>query len=215
METHPVWGSRRALILDDDPMVGVLLDNLLGSFGFITGRARTVSEALKILKSLDPDVALVDIDLGHGPSGLDFARILGRSHPHVGIVFFSRFSEVDSGVHSVKGIPDNVAYLSKLELYDTKVVQDTIEECLRPSLEVGKVARERLEFSGLTRVQYDLVVSIAAGLSPADIAQARGKSVRSIELMMNRIQDQHPELVLDSKRTRTESAAHFLESFPT
>ena len=66
METHPVGGSRRALILDDDPMVGVLLDNLVGSFGFTTGRARTVSEARKMLKSLDPDVVLVDIDLGHG-----------------------------------------------------------------------------------------------------------------------------------------------------
>lgn len=59
METHPVGGSRRALILDDDPMVGVLLDNLVGSFGFTTGRARTVSEARKMLKSLDPDVVLV------------------------------------------------------------------------------------------------------------------------------------------------------------
>lgn len=215
METHPVGGSRRALILDDDPMVGVLLDNLVGSFGFTTGRARTVSEARKMLKSLDPDVVLVDIDLGHGPSGLDFARILGRSHPHVGIVFLSRFSEADSGVHSLKGIPDNVAYLSKLELYDTQVVHDTIEECLRPSLEVRKVSRERLALSGLTRVQYDLVVNIAAGLSPADIAQSRGKSLRTIELMINRIQDQHPELVLDSKRTRTESAARFLESIPT
>ena len=69
--------------------------------------------------------------------------------------------------------------------------------------------------SGLTRVQYDLVVNIAAGLSPADIANARGKSLRTIELMMNRIQDQHPDLVLDSKRTRTESAARFLERIPT
>ncbi|MDA9116942.1 hypothetical protein N9J37_01350, partial [Pontimonas sp.] len=101
------------------------------------------------------------------------------------------------------------------ELYDTTVVRDTIEECLRPSLEVRRVSQERLELSGLTQAQYDLVVQIAAGLSPADVAQARNKSVRTIELMMNRIQEQHPALVLDSKRTRTESAARFLESFPT
>lgn len=213
METHPAEASRRALILDDDPMVGVLLKDLVASFGFTTRRARTVSEARKIMASLDPDVALVDIDLGHGPSGLDFARILGKSHPDVGIVFLSRFSEADSGVHSVKGIPDNVAYLSKLELYDTTVVRDTIEECLRPSLEIRSFSRIKLEMSGLTQAQYDLVVNVAAGLSPSDIAQARDRSVRSIELMMNRIQEQHPELVLDSKRARTESAAHFLESF--
>jgi DNA-binding NarL/FixJ family response regulator len=214
MSNHPGDSARRALILDDDPMVGVLLESLVASFGFTTGRARTVSEARGILKSLDPDVVLVDIDLGHGPSGLDFARILGKSHPHVGIVFLSRFSEDDSGVHSLKGIPDNVAYLSKLELYDTAVVRDTIEECLRPSLEGRRVSQERLELSGLTPAQYDLVVNIAAGFLPSDIAQAQNKSVRTIELMMNRIQEQHPEIVLDSKRTRTESAAHFLESFP-
>ena len=213
METHPAEASRRALILDDDPMVGVLLKDLVASFGFTTRRARTVSEARKIMASLDPDVALVDIDLGHGPSGLDFARILGKSHPDVGIVFLSRFSEADSGVHSIKGIPDNVAYLSKLELYDTAVVRDTIEECLRPSLEIRSFSQVKLEMSGLTQAQYDLVVNVAAGLSPSDIAQARDRSVRSIELMMNRIQEQHPELVLDSKRARTESAARFLESF--
>ena len=213
METHPAEASRRALILDDDPMVGVLLKDLVASFGFTTRRARTVSEARKMLTSLDPDVVLVDIDLGHGPSGLDFARILGKSHPDVGIVFLSRFSEADSGVHSIKGVPDNVAYLSKLELYDTTVVRDTIEECLRPSLEIRSFSRIKLEMSGLTQAQYDLVVNVAAGLSPSDIAQARDRSVRSIELMMNRIQEQHPELVLDSKRARTESAARFLESF--
>jgi len=194
-------------------MVGVLLKDLVASFGFTTRRARTVSEARKIMASLDPDVALVDIDLGHGPSGLDFARILAKNHPHVGIVFLSRFSEADSGVHSVKGIPDNVAYLSKLELYDTAVVRDTIEECLRPSLEIRSFSQMKLEMSGLTQAQYDLVVNVAAGLSPSDIAQARNRSVRSIELMMNRIQEQHPELVLDSKRARTESAARFLEGF--
>lgn len=213
METQPAEVSRRALILDDDPMVGVLLKDLVASFGFTTRHARTVSEARKIMASLDPDVALVDIDLGHGPSGLDFARILGKSHPDVGIVFLSRFSEADSGVHSIKGIPDNVAYLSKLELYDTAVVRDTIEECLRPSLEIRSFSQVKLEMSGLTQAQYDLVVNVAAGLSPSDIAQARDRSVRSIELMMNRIQEQHPELVLDSKRARTESAARFLESF--
>ena len=213
METHPAEASRRALILDDDPMVGVLLKDLVASFGFTTRHARTVSEARKIMASLDPDVALVDIDLGHGPSGLDFARILGKIHPDVGIVFLSRFSEADSGVHSIKGIPDNVAYLSKLELYDTAVVRDTIEECLRPSLEIRSFSQVKLEMSGLTQAQYDLVVNVAAGLSPSDIAKARERSVRSIELMMNRIQEQHPELVLDSKRARTESAARFLESF--
>jgi len=194
-------------------MVGVLLKDLVASFGFTTRRARTVSEARKIMASLDPDVALVDIDLGHGPSGLDFARILGKSHPDVGIVFLSRFSEADSGIHSVKGIPDNVAYLSKLDLYDTGVVRDTIEECLRPSLEIRRFSQEKPEMSRLTRAQYDLVVNIAAGLSPSDIAQVRNRSLRSIELMMNRIQEQHPELVLDSKRARTESAARFLEGF--
>jgi len=194
-------------------MVGVLLKDLVASFGFTTRRARTVSEARKIMASLDPDVALVDIDLGHGPSGLDFARILGKSHPDVGIVFLSRFSEADSGIHSVKGIPDNVAYLSKLDLYDTGVVRDTIEEFLRPSLETRSFSQEKPEMSRLTRAQYDLVVNMAAGLSPSDIAQVRNRSVRSIELMMNRIQEQHPELVLDSKRARTESAARFLEGF--
>ncbi len=35
----------RALVVDDDAMEGVLLDNLVESFGYSTKRARSVSEA--------------------------------------------------------------------------------------------------------------------------------------------------------------------------
>jgi DNA-binding NarL/FixJ family response regulator len=207
--------QRRALVVDDDAMVGVLLDNLVESFGFSTKRARSVSEAKRILTTFDPDLAIVDIDLGHGPSGLDFARILAKSHPHVAIMFLSRFSEQDIQFSSLAGLPRDVGYLSKLELYDTHIVQDTIERCLRPSLATKSVRQARARSGGLTTTQYDILVDIAAGLSPQAIATDRGRSLRAIELTLARIQDRHPEIVLDSKRVRAESARAYLEGLPT
>jgi DNA-binding NarL/FixJ family response regulator len=192
-------------------MVGVLLETIVSGFGFKVGRARSVAEAKKLMESLDPDIAIVDIDLGQGPNGLDFARIIAKSHPHIAVLFLSRLSETDSGLRGMKGIPERVSYLSKLDLYDTDHVQQAMELCLRKPQSNQSVSQIRLRNSGLTEAQYDLVANIAAGSTPKDIAVAKNKSVRTIELMMSRIQDQKPELVLDSKRTRAESASKFLE----
>ena len=215
MASSPLVAGRRALILDDDPMVGVLLEELVVGFGFVTRRAKTVAEARKTLEKFDPDVALVDIDLGSGPTGLDFARILGKSYPHIGVLFLSRFSEDESGVNTLSGMPPNVAYLSKLDLYQTGVVKRALEGCLRPSQSAPGVTKERLISSQLTKVQYDLVVRIAAGQKPAQIARDQNKTLRTVEMMMNRIQDAHPGIILDSKRARVESASAFLERLPS
>lgn len=196
-------------------MVGVLLDNLVESFGFSTKRAHSVREAKRILTTFDPDLAIVDIDLGHGPSGLDFARILAKSHPHVAVMFLSRFSEQDIQFSSLAGLPRDVGYLSKLELYDTHVVQETIERCLRPSLGAKSVRQARARLGGLTNIQYDILVDIAAGLSPQAIAAERSRSLRAVELTLARIQNRHPEIVLDSKRVRAESARAYLEGLST
>lgn len=196
-------------------MLGLLLEELISGFGFLTQRAKTAREARNALVSFDPDVALVDIDLGSGPNGLDFARILGKSHPHIAVVFLSRFSEAESGVKSATGLPPHVGYLSKLDLYETEAVKKALEGCLRPTHSPPAVTRARLSASELTASQYDLVVRIAAGQTPADIARDLGRTLRSVEMMMSRIQDTHPDIILDSKKTRAESAHAFLQRLPS
>jgi DNA-binding response OmpR family regulator len=65
------------LIVEDDPLIAMDLEAVLSDAGHIVrGPASTAKRALE-LASLEPiDLALVNIDLRHGDSGVDLAREL-------------------------------------------------------------------------------------------------------------------------------------------
>jgi len=68
----------RLVIIDDEPLARRRLTALVERTRTrVVGHARTSDEALELIKQLDPDVALVDIHMPPGESGLMLARKLG------------------------------------------------------------------------------------------------------------------------------------------
>jgi DNA-binding NarL/FixJ family response regulator len=71
----------RAFIVDDSPRFLDAARGLLDREGIaVVGVASTGTEAVQRIAQLQPDVVLVDIDLG-GQSGFDVARQLNRAVP--------------------------------------------------------------------------------------------------------------------------------------
>ena len=69
----------RCLIVDDQPSFCEAARELLAGQGLeVVGCASSSAEALRSVRELQPDVALVDIDLGP-ESGFDLARLLAGS----------------------------------------------------------------------------------------------------------------------------------------
>jgi DNA-binding NarL/FixJ family response regulator len=69
----------RCVIVDDNPAVLRAASELLGGEGIsVVGVAATGDEALSLVEDLEPDVVLVDIDLG-AESGFELARHLVQS----------------------------------------------------------------------------------------------------------------------------------------
>lgn len=67
----------RVLIVEDDPLIAMLLVDSLADAGHeVVGPAATMAEALALCGASTPDLALLDIDLRDGSSGLDVARAL-------------------------------------------------------------------------------------------------------------------------------------------
>jgi DNA-binding NarL/FixJ family response regulator len=87
----------RCLIVDDNPGFLAAARELLNRQGVsVVGLASTGSEALQQARELKPDVALVDIDLGH-ESGFDVVEQLAGT-PHLGrlpVVLISTYAERD------------------------------------------------------------------------------------------------------------------------
>jgi two-component system, NarL family, nitrate/nitrite response regulator NarL len=85
----------RCLIVDDNPRFGDEARSLLEHEGVsVVGVATSGDDAVRLVQSLAPDLALVDIRLGQ-ESGFDVARRLvdGQSPSAVSVIFVSTYDE--------------------------------------------------------------------------------------------------------------------------
>ena len=202
--------DRRVLLVEDDALTLTLLESVIRTFGFHTYCAASATDAKVALTSFDPDLAILDIDLGPGPTGLDFAKMMSKTHPHVAVLFLSRLPDEDAAGNMDSALLGDIGYLNKLNLHDVEIVRSAIEECLRPALQ-ATIRPVFIPGRGLTRMQHSLLLDIAGGLTNREIATKDGKSLRAIERIAERIQAKIPELLLDSRTLRLESVRKYLE----
>jgi DNA-binding response OmpR family regulator len=68
--------ERRILVVEDEALVAMLVEDALVDAGFtVLGPARTVAQALAMLKADPPDAAVLDLNLG-GENSLSVAEAL-------------------------------------------------------------------------------------------------------------------------------------------
>jgi CheY-like chemotaxis protein len=69
--------SLRILIVEDEILIALELESLLQDSGHdVVGIAATSEEAVALAEDMRPDLALVDIHLADGPTGVDVSRHL-------------------------------------------------------------------------------------------------------------------------------------------
>ncbi|MGH2881389.1 MAG: response regulator [Solirubrobacteraceae bacterium] len=89
------WVRPRYLIVDDNPAFLSAARNLLEREGLaVVGVAGNVSECLRNVDQLSPDVILVDVDLGT-ESGFELARRLARRGIRADVIFISMHAADD------------------------------------------------------------------------------------------------------------------------
>jgi CheY-like chemotaxis protein len=66
-------------VVEDEAMVAMLIEDLLTELGcVVAGVATTADEAMDMVRSLEVDFALLDINLGEGETSFDVAAALGE-----------------------------------------------------------------------------------------------------------------------------------------
>jgi DNA-binding NarL/FixJ family response regulator len=180
--------QRRILIVEDDTFIGSLIAGALRSEGFDSLLASSSVDAKKALKKFDPDVVVVDIDLGDGPSGLEFVQMLGISRPDIAAVLLSKHPDVESAGFSSASIPDNVSYLRKSLVHDTSALLAAIESTVRG---LGSAVRQDKEPRGdvdsLTKSQRSILHLMAQGYSNRQIADYKNVSLSNVEQRVSEI----------------------------
>ena len=95
--TRPDGSPVRALVVDDEPLLGDLLSTALRYEGWQVESALTGRAAIKAAASLDPDVVVLDVMLPD-MSGLDVLRRLRESSPLVPVLFLTAKDAVEDRI---------------------------------------------------------------------------------------------------------------------
>ena len=95
--THSTADSIRILIADDHPLFRDGLRSLFASVADteVVGEASSGEEAIALAESLQPDVALMDIQMP-GLNGIDATRRIAHASPHIGVVMVTMFEDDES-----------------------------------------------------------------------------------------------------------------------
>jgi DNA-binding NarL/FixJ family response regulator len=180
--------QRRILIVEDDPFMGSLMAGALAHEGLDTRLANSAALAKRMLADFDPDAVLVDIDLGDGPSGIDFVRMAHRTRPDVAAILLSKHPDQESAGVVGTEIPDGVAYLRKSLIHDTAALVAAIDEVLRGAASRWRQDRaSKGSLDGLTRTQREILHLMSLSLSNSEIAKKREVSVSNIEQRVSEI----------------------------
>lgn len=183
--------QRHILVIEDEPLLRDLLAKSLETNGFVVTTAANAADAKRAVKTADPDAILVDIELGPGPTGLDFAEVLSRQRPDIGIVFLTNLPDPRFTGKDAKAVTKNQAYIRKGAIGSGSELVEAIEAVLRDR--VTKNYRHDLAsnrpLAELSQRQLTVLKLVAEGKTNSQIAQLRGTSVRAVESMLSRIFD--------------------------
>ena len=84
MTAEPATSARRILVVEDELMIRMLLEDMLGELGYtVTAEAARLDEALEAAKSADFDVAILDVNLNGQPISPVADALVARGTPFV------------------------------------------------------------------------------------------------------------------------------------
>ena len=163
----------RVLVVEDEALFGGLLLNALYSQERVevVGDAANGEDAIALAEKLQPDVVVMDIELGGGLNGMEAANLIKRSRPGTGIVVLSKHKDRQY----IASIPQDQAagwsYLLKQRVNDVGALVRAIEGAAagmifidqdvlkgmhpRADSKVGRLSEQQREILKLIAQGYD------------------------------------------------------------
>jgi two-component system nitrate/nitrite response regulator NarL len=181
--------NARLIMVEDDPFTRATLGDALAMHGFdIRARVGTAYEAIEAQRIHDPQVALLDLDLGIGASGIDVAIALRKQNPKIGIVFLTTYKDPRLLNSNLPSLPEGAIFLNKLQMNSTaKIAYQISLAIVKPLVKRALPWVRRGPLSSMSAMQIEILKDIAAGLSTSEIARKRGVSEQAIDKSINRI----------------------------
>lgn len=195
--------SPKILLVDDDPFTLTMLASTLHTLGFteITS-LRTVTQAIVAATKASPNVAILDLDLGEGPTGIDLAHRLRKLNPIIGVIILSTYTEPRLIGTNQRPLPENSIYIVKQSISDTKVLLDAITNSVKSNFDpINAVSLPpSTPISRIKDTQIEIMRLVATGISNVQIAEMLVMKEASVEKAIARLIKQ-----LDIKATNRQN----------
>ena len=182
---EPVSGS--VLVVDDDDFTRTLVATMVEAFGLdVVASGSAVTEAMSLAHELQPDLAVVDLDLGEGPTGVDLAHGLRTLNASIALVMLTSYGHPTwMGQH--REPPPGTRYVVKGEVKDRQILADAISSALADPLANDASARRG---TPLSESQWEILRLVASGFSNAEIARRRSITDDAVNRAISRLTKQ-------------------------
>ena len=178
------------LVVENESLTRTLLSDLLATAGIqVVGAVSSAKAALALFRKFAPDVLLLDINLGAGPTGLEVAQAARKSDPKVGIAFLTSMTDIRTISPNQPAMPEASLYLNKADVLNTEqlitAIQSAFELAQSKARKSAKAAA--LKSEPLTDLQFELMRLVSLGKSNSAIAALKFTTVKSTENAISRL----------------------------
>jgi DNA-binding NarL/FixJ family response regulator len=183
---------------------------IVGSFG-------NAEIALQEIPKLEPDIVLLDIDLGGSMSGVELGVQLRQTMPALGVVLLSNHQDIEFVVSLGSKTLAGWSYLLKKSVRNTSVLTRAIEGAydgmtvLDPQLLTTAIS-SRSPLQKLTPRQLEVLTLIAQGYGNTAIATQLGIGLKTVENVVNAVYQVLDIPTQTSVHPRVKAVLMYLES---
>lgn len=199
MKPKPSEPQSRILIVDDHPAVREALASRITSQSDLTvcGEADNISDALRLVSEVQPDLVVVDISLKSG-DGIDLIKRIKAHNDRIRMLVWSMHSE---SLYAIRALAAGaMGYVNKDQATDLMV--DAIRRVLEGKVYLSAKMSEKLlhravgstrdvisapPLESLADRELEVFRMIGQGIKTSDIADRLHLSIKTIETYRDRI----------------------------
>ena len=183
-------GQLKLLVVEDDKILLTMMSSALTSEGFNVLAANDAQSAMQYFDKARPDVVILDIDLGAGPSGIDLANKMRQISGRIAIVFCTSFKDMRFIQGDYLKYPLHTVVLKKADVVNMEKFSNAINEAVELIRESDESKPDNLHekyYKDLTALEIELLTLIAGGHSNKQVAAEKGISLKSCENAIARL----------------------------